>query len=131
MPKSLRLSGKFTGDEVEIIEKIKKAYDVKDNQLVRTSVLSMITNVTLLEAFEKSPKLHKFFRSQMKHYMEKIDDPAEKKRVHNEFSKKFTQKELDQFDSIFGTANTVIKKLNKTKKVGRPRIKRKRGRPKT
>ena len=131
MPKSLRLSGKFTGDEVEIIEKIKKAYDVKDNQLVRTSVLSMITNVTLLEAFEKSPKLHKFFRSQVKHYMEKIDDSAEKKRVDNEFSKKFTQKELDQFDSVFGTADTVIKKLNKKKKAGRRRIIRKRGKPRT
>jgi hypothetical protein len=63
MPKSLRLSGKFTGDEVEIIKKIMKVYDVNDNQLVRTSVLSLISNIILLEAFEKSPKLHKFFRS--------------------------------------------------------------------
>jgi len=131
MPKPLRLSGKFTGDEVEIIEKIMKVYDVNDNQLVRTSVLSLISNIILLEAFEKSPKLHKFFRSQMKHYMEKIDDSAEKKRVDNEFSKKFTQKELDQLDSVFGTADTVIKKLNKKKKAGRRRIIRKRGKPRT
>jgi hypothetical protein len=130
MPKQLRLSGKFTGYEVDIIELVKKEYNLNDNQLVRQAVKDAINQLLLKEAFQSNPKLLKFFKSQYK-YMEKfVERPSQKKRMENELSKKFTQKDLDQFENVFAKADKVVKKLAKKKKPGRPKIKKKRGRPK-
>tara|TARA_B100001179_G_scaffold190482_1_gene147145 strand:- start:18 stop:413 length:396 start_codon:yes stop_codon:yes gene_type:complete len=130
MPKQLRLSGKFTGYEVDIIELVKKEYNLNDNQLVRQAVKDAINQLLLKEAFQSNPKLLKFFKSQYK-YMEKfVERPSQKKRMEDELSKKFTQKDLDQFENVFAKADKVVKKLAKKKKPGRPKIKKKRGRPK-
>ena len=130
MPKQLRLSGKFTGYEVDIIELVKKEYNLNDNQLVRQAVKDAINQLLLKEAFQSNPKLLKFFKSQYK-YMEKfVERPSQKKRMEDELSKKLTQKDLDQFENVFAKADKVVKKLAKKKKPGRPKIKKKRGRPK-
>ena len=130
MPKSLRLSGKFTGYEVDIIELVKEKYNLNDNQLVCQAVRATITQVLIQEALQSNPKLLKFFKSQYK-YMEKfVERPSQKKRMEYELSKKFTQKDLDQFENVFAKADKVVKKLAKKKKPGRPKIKKKRGRPK-
>ena len=130
MPKSLRLSGKFTGDEVDIIELVKKEYNLNDNQLVRQAVKDAINQLLLKEALQSNPKLLKFFKSQYK-YMEKfVERPSQKKRMEDELSKKLTQKDLDQFENVFAKAGEVVNKLEKKKKLGRPKIKKKRGRPK-
>ena len=62
MPKQLRLSGKFTGYEVDIIELVKKEYNLNDNQLVRQAVKDAINQLLLKEAFQSNPKLLKFFK---------------------------------------------------------------------
>ena len=130
MPKQLRLSGKFTGYEVDIIELVKKEYNLNDNQLVRQAVKDAINQLLLKEAFQSNPKLLKFFKSQYK-YMEKfVERPSQKKRMEDELSKKFTQKDLDKFENVFAKADKVVKKLAKKKKPGRPKIKKKPGRPK-
>ena len=130
MPKQLRLSGKFTGYEVDIIELVKKEYNLNDNQLVRQAVKDAINQLLLKEAFQSNPKLLKFFKSQYK-YMEKfVERPSQKKRMEDELSKKLTQKDLDQFENVFAKAGEVVNKLEKKKKLGRPKIKKKRGRPK-
>ena len=130
MPKQLRLSGKFTGYEVDIIELVKKEYNLNDNQLVRQAVKDAINQLLLKEALQSNPILLKFFKSQYK-YMEKfVERPSQKKRMEYELSKKFTQKDLDQFENVFAKADKVVKKLAKKKKPGRPKIKKKRGRPK-
>jgi len=130
MPKQLRLSGKFTGYEVDIIELVKKEYNLNDNQLVRQAVKDAINQLLLKEALQSNPKLLKFFKSQYK-YMEKfVERPSQKKRMEDELSKKFTQKDLDKFENVFAKADKVVKKLAKKKKPGRPKIKKKRGRPK-
>ena len=130
MPKSLRLSGKFTGYEVDIIELVKEKYNLNDNQLVCQAVRAAITQVLIQEALQSNPKLLKFFKSQYK-YMEKfVERPSQKKRIEDELSKKLTQKDLDQFENVFAKAGEVVNKLEKKKKLGRPKIKKKRGRPK-
>ena len=130
MPKSLRLSGKFTGYEVDIIELVKEKYNLNDNQLVCQAVRATITQVLIQEALQSNPKLLKFFKSQYK-YMEKfVERPSQKKRMEDELSKKLTQKDLDQFENVFAKAGEVVNKLEKKKKLGRPKIKKKRGRPK-
>ena len=130
MPKSLRLSGKFTGYEVDIIELVKEKYNLNDNQLVCQAVRAAITQVLIQEALQSNPKLLKFFKSQYK-YMEKfVERPSQKKRMEDELSKKLTQKDLDQFENVFAKAGEVVNKLEKKKKLGRPKIKKKRGRPK-
>ena len=50
--------------------------------------------------------------------------------MEDELSKKLTQKDLDQFENVFAKAGGVVNKLEKKKKLGRPKIKKKRGRPK-
>ena len=130
MPKQLRLSGKFTGYEVDIIELVKKEYNLNDNQLVRQAVKDAINQLLLKEALQSNPKLLKFFKAQYK-YMEKfVERPSQKKRMEDELSKKLTQKDLDQFENVFAKADKVVKKLAKKKKPVRPKIKKKRGRPK-
>ena len=130
MPKSLRLSGKFTGYEVDIIELVKEKYNLNDNQLVCQAVRAAINQVLIQEALQSNPKLLKFFKSQYK-YMEKfVERPSQKKRLEDELSKKLTQKDLDQFENVFAKAGEVVNKLEKKKKLGRPKIKKKRGRPK-
>ena len=131
MPKSLRLSGKFTGDEVDIIELVKKEYNLNDNQLVRQAVIDAINQLLLKEALLTNPKLLKLFKSQYKYMKKFAERPSQKKRMEDELSKKkFTQKDLDQFENVFAKADKVVKKLAKNKKPGRPKIKKKRGRPK-
>ena len=128
--KEKRMSGKFTGYEVDLIELVKKEYNLNDNQLVCRAVRGAISQLLFQEALSKNPKLLKFFKSQYK-YMEKfVERPSQKKRMEDELSKKFTQKDLDQFENVFAKADKVVKKLAKKKKPGRPKIKKKRGRPK-
>ena len=124
------MSGKFTGYEVDIIELVKEKYNLNDNQLVCQAVRAAITQVLIQEALQSNPKLLKFFKSQYK-YMEKfVERPSQKKRMEDELSKKLTQKDLDQFENVFAKAGEVVNKLAKKKKLGRPKIKKKRGRPK-
>ena len=130
MPKQLRLSGKFTGYEVDIIELVKKEYNLNDNQLVRQAVKDAINQLLLKEALQSNPKLLKFFKSQERFMKKFVERPSQKKRMEDELSKKFTQKDLDQFENVFAKADKVVKKLAKKKKPGRPKIKKKRGRPK-
>ena len=130
MPKQLRLSGKFTGYEVDIIELVKKEYNLNDNQLVRQAVKDAINQLLLKEALQSNPKLLKFFKSQERFMKKFVERPSQKKRMEYELSKKFTQKDLDQFENVFAKADKVVKKLAKKKKPGRPKIKKKRGRPK-
>ena len=128
--KEKRMSGKFTGYEVDIIELVKEKYNLNDNQLVCQAVRAAIIKVLIQEALQSNPKLLKFFKSQYK-YMEKfVERPSQKKRMEDELSKKLTQKDLDQFENVFAKADKVVKKLAKKKKPGRPKIKKKRGRPK-
>ena len=130
MPKQLRLSGKFTGYEVDIIELVKKEYNLNDNQLVRQAVIDAINQLLLKEALLTNPKLLKLFKSQYKYMKKFAERPSQKKRMEDELSKKFTQKDLDQFENVFAKADKVVKKLAKKKKPGRPKVKKKRGRPK-
>ena len=130
MPKQLRLSGKFTGYEVDIIELVKKEYNLNDNQLVRQAVKDAINQLLLKEALLTNPKLLKLFKSQYKYMKKFAERPSQKKRMEDELSKKFTQNDLDQFENVFAKADKVVKKLAKKKKPGRPKIKKKRGRPK-
>ena len=129
MPKQLRLSGKFTGYEVDIIELVKKEYNLNDNQLVRQAVKDAINQLLLKEALQSNPKLLKFFKSQERFMKKFVERPSQQKRFHDELSKKVTQKDLDQFEDVFAKADKIVKKLAKKKKPGRPKVKKKPGRP--
>ena len=128
--KEKRMSGKFTGYEVDLIELVKKEYNLNDNQLVCRAVRGAISQLLFQEALSKNPKLLKFFKSQERFMKKFVERPSQQKRFHDELSKKVTQKDLDQFEDVFAKADKVVKKLAKKKKPGRPKVKKKRGRPK-
>ena len=128
--KEKRMSGKFTGYEVDLIELVKKEYNLNDNQLVCQAVRGAISQLLFQEALSKNPKLLKFFKSQERFMKKFVERPSQQKRFHDELSKKVTQKDLDQFEDVFAKADKIVKKLAKKKKPGRPKVKKKRGRPK-
>ena len=128
--KEKRMSGKFTGYEVDLIELVKKEYNLNDNQLVCRAVRGTISQLLFQEALSKNPKLLKFFKSQERFMKKFVERPSQQKRFHDELSKKVTQKDLDQFEDVFAKADKIVKKLAKKKKPGRPKVKKKRGRPK-
>ena len=128
--KEKRMSGKFTGYEVDLIELVKKEYNLNDNQLVCRAVRGAISQLLFQEALSKNPKLLKFFKSQERFMKKFVERPSQQKRFHDELSKKVTQKDLDQFEDVFAKADKVMKELAKKKKPGRPKVKKKPGRPK-
>ena len=95
--KEKRMSGKFTGYEVDLIELVKKEYNLNDNQLVCRAVRGAISQLLFQEALSKNPKLLKFFKSQERFMKKFVERPSQQKRFHDELSKKVTQKDLDQF----------------------------------
>ena len=114
------MSGKFTGYEVDLIELVKKEYNLNDNQLVCRAVRGAISQLLFQEALSKNPKLLKFFKSQERFMKKFVERPSQQKRFHDELSKKkVTQKDLDQFEDVFAKADKIVKKLAKKKKPGR------------
>ena len=131
MPKSLRLTGKFTGEEVEIIERIMKKYNLNTNQFVRKSVMFAIENAEYENLLLTDPEFMKM--------MKIIRDESEKimtsPRIVNRIERKLgagkiSQESLDRLESTASDIDKDVKTLRKKKEPGRPKTKKKRGRPK-
>ena len=130
MTKWKSLAGKFESEELEIIKEFQKKLDLNENQFIRKSVEIMIF----------------YFRSLFKLAESGVDKEIDKeyKKIRKEISKYPELKEkvfpfLDKMTKSFDQAiiqiikenEPEIKKFTKKRKVGRPKLKKKkRGRPK-
>ena len=130
MPKSLRLTGKFTGEEVEIIERIMKKYNLNTNQFVRKSVMFAIENAeyeNLLLTDPEFMKMMKIIRDESEKIMSK---PQTVKHIERKLGAgKITQESLDKLESSASDIDKDIKKLRKKKIPGKKKTEKKRGRP--
>ena len=131
MPKSLRLTGKFTGEEVEIIERIMKKYNLNINQFVRKSVMFAIENAEYEDLLLTDPefmKMMKIIRDESEKIMSK---PQTVKHIERKLGAgKISQESLDRLESTASDIEKEIKKLKEKKNPGRKKTRKKPGRPK-
>ena len=123
----MRLSGKFTPEEAEIIKTFQNKFDMNDNQLVKNSVKLFVELNMGLKALQDNPTMMKFLKKMNNQQKTEMD----KKGIQSDLEKQFSKnpKDLEKFISSFEELSKTEKILEKKKKVGRKAIKRKRGRP--
>jgi hypothetical protein len=127
-PKSI--AGKFNPEEVDAIEKTCEHLGITKNQLVKQAVaywMMVAPTATLLE----NTHFGEFLKSLQKK-MEKTKSIDEKnfEPELQKYVKKYGDSEFQKVENELFEADKNYHTLKKKKKVGRPRIKKKRGRPK-
>ena len=131
MPGSKKYSGKFTAEEVEIIERFMKKYNVNPNQLVKRSVSLAIGYTEYVNLASTDPKFRKIFETVIDESQKIMSNPRILKRIEKKMAaEKITQEALDRLESAGSDIDKDVKTLRKKKEPGRPKTKKKRGRPK-
>ena len=131
MPGSKKYSGKFTAEEVEIIERFMKKYNVNPNQLVKRSVSLAIGYTEYVNLASTDPKFRKIFETIIDESQKIMSDPRILKRIEKKMAaEKISQESLDRLESAGSDIDKDVKTLRKKKEPGRPKTKKKRGRPK-
>ena len=131
MPKSLRLSGKFTAEEVEIIERFMKKYNVNSNQLVKRSVSLAIGYTEYVNLASTDPKFRKIFETIIDESQKIMSNPRIVKRIEKKMAaEKISQEALDRLESAGSDIDKDVKTLRKKKKPGPKKTRKKPGRPK-
>lgn len=129
MTKWKSLAGKFTEEELEVIRVFQKFLGFNDNQLVRNSIISLIfVYGTLLkyvqsDAVKTTDKKYQKLRNKVQQYPELREIiPAVEDMVNS----------WEQgMNKIIKENEPHIMKFTKKRKIGRPKLaKKKRGRPK-
>ena len=130
MTKWKSLAGKFTSEELEIIKEFQKKLELNENQLVRTSVEMMIFFIGSLLKLVESNVDKEISKEYKKIRKEILKYPELKEKVFP-FLDKMTKSFDQAIKQIVKENEPEIKKFTKKRKVGRPKLKKKkRGRPK-
>ena len=131
MPGSKKYSGKFTAEEVEIIERFMKKYNVNPNQLVKRSVSLAIGYTEYENLASTDPKFRKIFETIIDESQKIMSNPRILKRIEKKMAaEKISQEALDNLESNASDIDKDVKTLRKKKKPGPKKAKKKRGRPK-
>ena len=131
MPGSKKYSGKFTAEEVEIIERFMKKYNVNPNQLVKRSVSLAIGYTEYVNLASTDPKFRKIFETVIDESQKIMSNPRILKRIEKKMAaEKISQEALDNLESNASDIDKDVKTLRKKKKPGPKKAKKKRGRPK-
>ena len=131
MPGSKKYSGKFTAEEVEIIERFMKKYNVNPNQLVKRSVSLAIGYTEYVNLASTDPKFRKIFETVIDESQKIMSNPRILKRIEKKMAaEKISQEALDRLESSASDIDKDVKTLRKKKKPGPKKAKKKRGRPK-
>ena len=126
---SKKYQGKFNAEEAEIIERIMKKYNLNANQLVRRSVMLAIQRTEYEDVLKKNPEVLKFFKDYYDYFGKLLEKPSEAKRLEKTL-KKIGNDAIAKAEKRSLEIDNDMSKLLTEKKPGRPKIKKKRGRPK-
>ena len=131
LPISKKYQGRFTAEEVGIIERFMKKYDVKnDNQLVRRSVFLAIGYTEYENLASTDPKFRKIFETIIDESQKIMSNPRIVKRIEKKMAaEEISQEALDRLESTASDIDKDVKTLRKKKKPGPKKTKKKRGRP--
>ena len=131
LPGSKKYSGKFNAEEVEIIERFMKKYNVNPNQLVKRSVSLAIGYTEYVNLASTDPKFRKIFETVIDESQKIMSNPRILKRIEKKMAaEKISQEALDRLESAGSDIDKDVKTLRKKKKPGPKKAKKKRGRPK-
>jgi len=131
LPGSKKYSGKFTAEEVEIIERFMKKNNVNPNQLVKRSVFLAIGYTEYENLALTDPKFRKIFETIIDESQKIMSNPRILKRIEKKMAaEKISQEALDRLESAGSDIDKDVKTLRKKKKPGPKKAKKKRGRPK-
>ena len=131
MTGSKKYQGKFNTEEVEIIERILKKYNLNANQFVRNSVMIAIELAEYENMITANPEIRKIVKTISDEAGKIMSNPQIVKRIERKMgARKITQESLDRLESKAEDIEKDVKKLKKKKKPGRPKEKRRPGRPK-
>ena len=130
MPGSKKYSGKFTAEEVEIIERFMKKYNVNPNQLVKRSVSLAIGYTEYVNSASTDPKFRKIFETVIDESQKIMSNPRILKRIEKKMAaEKISQEALDRLESVGSDIDKDVKTLRKKKKPGPKKTRKKAGRP--
>ena len=128
LPGSKKYSGKFTAEEVEIIERFMKKYNVNPNQLVKRSVFLAIGYTEYVNLASTDPKFRKIFETVIDESQKIMSNPRILKRIEKKMAaEKISQEALDRLESVGSDIDKDVKTLRKKKKPGPKKTKKKRG----
>ena len=131
LAKSKKYIGKFNSEEVEIIERFMKKHNVVANQLVRRSIFYAIERAEYENLILADPQMKKIFKTIVDESQKIMTDQRILKRLEKRFGvEKINQEDMDKLEIAASSVEKDHKTLVKKKKSGRPKIKRKRGKPK-
>ena len=124
------LQGKFTSEEGKIIEDYLKKHKIPQNRLVRKSIGFLIPLERSKDRIKATNLIREFFQGIKKI----VNSPDYKKRVDRllvRLSKKYSPNTIEEFVKFFLDIDSDLKVFKKKHASrGRPKIERKRGRPK-
>ena len=130
MPGSKKYSGKFTAEEVEIIERFMKKYNVNPNQLVKRSVSLAIGYTEYVNLASTDPKFRKIFETVIDESQKIMSNPRILKRIEKKMAaEKISQESLDRLENTASGIDKDVKTLRKKKKPGPKKTRKKPGRP--
>ena len=130
MPGSKKYSGKFTAEEVEIIERFMKKYNVNPNQLVKRSVSLAIGYTEYVNLASTDPKFRKIFETVIDESQKIMSNPRILKRIEKKMAaEKISQEALDRLESSASDIDKDVKTLRKKKKPGPKKTRKKPGKP--
>ena len=131
MPESKKYQVRFTAEEVEIIERIRKKYNLNVNQFIRKSVMFAVENAEYENLVLTDPEFMKMMKI-IRDESEKImSNPQTVKHIERKLGAgKISQESLDRLESTASDIEKEIKKLKEKKNPGRKKTRKKPGRPK-
>ena len=130
LPGSKKYAGKFNAEEVKIIERFMKKYNVNPNQLVKRSVFLAIGYTEYENLASTDPKFRKIFETVIDESQKIMSNPRILKRIEKKMAaEKISQEALDNLESNASDIDKDVKTLRKKKKPGPKKTRKKPGKP--
>ena len=121
------LRARFPSDEMEEIERIKDKYELSYNEIIRSGV-KFYVGITLAKELVADTLEEKDITIGGKNIGEILNNPEYQKNLEQKISKLIKIGMLEIFEKGIDFKEKT-KTIRKERKVGRPKIKRKSGRP--
>ena len=121
------LRARFPSDEMEEIERIKDKYELSYNEIIRSGV-KFYVGITLAKELVADTLEEKDITIGGKNLGEILNNPEYQKNLEQKISKLIKIGMLEIFEKGIDFKEKT-KTIRKERKVGRPKIKRKSGRP--
>ena len=130
LPENKKYQVRFTAEEVEIIERIRKKYNLNVNQFIRKSVMFAVENAEYENLVLTDPEFMKMMKIIRDESGKIMSNPRIVKRIERKLGAgKISQEALDRLESAASDIDKDVKTLRKKKKPGPKKTRKKPGKP--